>query len=317
MDFSFCYEVYPEVLEQFMATMNYTLFGYNNPSGAFFYELIKERTVEIWGRNKPEDINANFIYCDLTADLENQMREIQGVLVSFSPIWLLSKYLMKVYNEQPDRLKNLYGIVAVSSSSFMTKRFAFSDYDKTLAEKLDNAHTSLIEICEELDISCQILAPTLVYGSVYCFSDQNISRIVGLMRLMPIILLPESTGYRQPIHASELARIVHIMAEDMIQDKKNSRLRVILALGGDEILSYSQMLARIQSALPVRDAARKCRLISIPNRLFFLLFSLLLPINTRLFEAIMRINTNLSGFTPASSLLGEKEKTFPTQPFLY
>ena len=297
--------------------MNYTLFGYNNPSGAFFHELIKGESIEIWGRDKPKNIDNNFVYCDLSADLENQMREIKGILVSFSPIWLLAKYLMKVWIEQPDRLKNVDGIVAVSSSSFITKRFAFSDYDKSLAARLSDAQTSLIHICETLDISCQILAPTLVYGSICDFKDKNISKIVGLMRLMPLILLPESPGYRQPIHASELARIVHRMAENMMQDKKNNRHPVILPLGGDEILDYSQMLARIQTALPVRDAARNCRLVLIPNKLFLSFFSLLLPFNTRLFEAIMRINSNLSGFATASSLLGEEEKTFPIQPFFY
>lgn len=297
--------------------MNYTLFGYNNPSGAFFYELNKERSIEIWGRNKPKDIDANFVYCELTGDLENQIRDIKGVLVSFSPIWLLAKYLTKVWLEQPDRLRNLCGIVAVSSSSFMTKRFAFSDYDKGLAERLNDAHTSVIHICEKLDISCQILAPTLVYGSSCGFKDQNIGRIVRMMRLFPVILLPESTGFRQPIHASELARIVHIMAENMIQGKENSHHPVILPLGGDEILDYSEMLARIQTALPACDAARKCRLVSIPNRLFLTFFSILLPLNTRLFEAILRINSNLSGFTTASSLLAEEEKTFPIHPLIY
>jgi hypothetical protein len=40
----------------------------------------------------------------------------------------------------------------------------------------------------------------------------------------------------------------------------------------------------------------------------------LLPINTTLFEAVMRIKSNLAGFSEASDLLQEKPKAFPILP---
>lgn len=295
--------------------MTYTLFGFNNPSGAFFYELVKGSTVEIWGRNKPKDLDRGFVYCDLVLGPVNQVGELKGVLVSFAPVWLLSEYLMRVWNEQPERLKKLCGVIAVSSSSYMTKRFAFSDYDKILATKLNDAQTLLIHFCKSLDIGCQILAPTLIYGTKGTFRDQNISKIIKVMRLMPVIFVPKSTGMRQPIHASQLAKVVHKMAEEMLQDKECGRYPVILPLGGDETLSYGQMLARVQESLPIRDTGRRCKLITISDRIFLVFSSLLLPINTKLFEAVMRINSNLSGFTSACSILAEEPKSFPLLPF--
>lgn len=297
--------------------MNYTLFGYNNPSGAFFYELIVGKSVEVWGRSKPKEVHTDFVYCDLRSDPINNVKRIKGVLVSFSPIWLLSSYLSRVSDEQPEQLKDLRGIVAISSSSYMTKQYAFSDYDKSLSARLNNAHTLLISLCTTLRINCRVLAPTLVYGEKFGFRDQNISRIIKLMRVMPIILIPKSTGSRQPIHASQLARVVHRFAEDIIRGQEDGNHPVVLPLGGDEILSYSQLLERIQESLPKHDPAKQCRLIAIPNRLFLTFCSPLLPVNTRLFEAIMRVNSNLSGFSTASSLLAEEQKRFPIQPFSY
>lgn len=295
--------------------MNYTLFGYNNPSGAFCYELISGSSVEIWGRRKPRSLDAEFVYCDLTLDQGNKIHDLKGVLISFAPIWLLSKFLFRISLEQPDRLQKLTGIVAVSSSSYLTKRFAFSNYDKSLAASLTDAQKSLIDLSTSLGINCQIVAPTLVYGMKDEFKDQNVTRMIKLMRLLPVILLPQSTGLRQPIHASQLARVVQTIAENMNRGIWESRHPILLPIGGDEILSYTEMLSRLRESLPIHDAARRCYLVKIPNRIFLALCSLLLPVNTRLFEAVLRINSNLSGFTTANSLLAEEPQSFPILPF--
>lgn len=304
-------------MEQFIPEMIYTLFGYGNPSGAFFYELIAGESIEIWGRRKPQEIPTGFVYCDLNSNLNNPEIDLKGLLVSFSPIWLLSKFLTRVWLEHPERLKNLCGIIAISSSSYITKQFAFSNYDKGLASRLNDAHLSLISLCNLLGISCQILAPSLVYGTILGFRDQNVSKIVRIMRLMPVIMLPESTGTRQPIHASQLANVVHKFAGDMINDKLDPSYPQVLPLGGDEVLSYTQFIARIRDSLPLEDIGRKCRIVAIPNRVFLSACSPLLPINTKLFEALMRINSDLSGFKTASSLLAEEAKAFPILPFPY
>jgi len=294
--------------------MTYTIFGCNNPSGAYFREFVSSSSMEIWGRKEPEDRNANYIYCDLTLPPEHPINDIRGVLVSFAPIWLLSEFLSRVSIEQPDSLKNLTGVIAVSSSSYLTKQFAFSRYDKSLARSLSKAHATIVDVCQALKIHCQILAPTLVYGMKNKFKDRNVSQLIRIMRCFPCIFLPRTTGLRQPIHASQLAHVAHEMADKMLNGTWEGGNSLILTLGGDEIMSYSHMLTRIQKSLPNNDAGRRCRIIEIPDRVFLVIFAPLLPINTTLFEAVMRIKSNLAGFSEASDLLQEKPKAFPILP---
>jgi len=294
--------------------MTYTIFGCNNPSGAYYRELVSSSSVEIWGRKEPEDGNANYIYCDLLLPPKHPINDIKGVLVSFAPIWLLSEFLSRVSVEQPDSLKNLTGVIAVSSSSYLTKQFAFSNHDKSLARSLSKAHATIVDVCKVLNIHCQILAPTLVYGSKSKFKDQNVSQLIRIMRYFPCIFLPRTTGSRQPIHASQLAQVAHEMSTRMLEGNWEGGKPLILPVGGDEIMSYSHMLTRIQKSLPHNDAGRRCRIIEIPDRVFLMIFAPLLPINTTLFEAVMRISSNLAGFSKTSDLLQEKPRAFPILP---
>jgi hypothetical protein len=294
--------------------MTYTIFGCNNPSGAYFRELVSNSYVEVWGRKQPDEKYTNYAYCDLTLPPSYPMNDIKGIVVSFAPIWLLAEFLYRVSVEQPGSLKDVTGVIAISSSSYLTKQFAFSNYDKSLARSLNKAHSTIIDVCRDLKIHCKILAPTLVYGQKNRFKDRNVSQMIRIMRYCPFIFLPKTTGLRQPIHASQLAHVAHEMAARMLEGTWGNGSPLILTLGGDESMSYSQMLGRIRSSLPDNDPGRRCRLIEIPDRLFLLLFAPLLPINTKLFEAIMRINSNLAGFSKASDLLAEEPRVFPILP---
>lgn len=294
--------------------MIYTIFGCNNPTGEFFRERIDTAPLEIWGRKKPSDLNIEFVDCDLTKPIPHSLNNIRGVVVSFAPIWLLSEFLTRVSTEQPDKLSELKGIVAVSSSSFLTKRFAFSNYDKTLAISINQAQENISRLSRSLGISCQILAPTLIYGCKNRYRDRNISKIISILRRLPIVILPKNTGLRQPIHASQLAKVAHIQAEKMFLGKWLASEPRVLPLGGDEILSYSRMLKKIQSSLPHHDRGRSCHIVEIPDRIFLMIVSLILPYNTRLFEAIMRMKSDLAGFTRASDLLADQFEEFPILP---
>jgi hypothetical protein len=74
------------------------------------------------------------------------------------------------------------------------------------------------------------------------------------------------------------------------------------------------MVRALQFAQPVGDPARRCRLVPIPNRLFFSLASPLLLRSPKAFEAVLRMGANLSGFTPAHQLLGREPQSFPVLP---
>jgi hypothetical protein len=294
--------------------MTLILFGSNNPTGAAFLNLCRTNPPEIWGRKMTPLSKGRHIYCDLSIVPQQPMRSIRGVIVSFAPIWLLAAFLTHLIQEQPEVLRDLKGIIACSSSSFVTKRFAFSDYDRELSTKLQKSHDIIKDICNKLDIPHQILAPTLVYGQANGFTDKNVSKIIQLLRTLPVILLPKTTGLRQPIHASQLALIAYGQAGKMLSGCWCRDEPQIISLGGDSIITYETMIKRIKCALNKEDPARRCRIYIIPDRLFFLLIALLLPINPRLFEAMMRIRSNLSDFTKAHEILEGSPQTFPVLP---
>lgn len=293
--------------------MRYTIFGCNNASSVYFLQLIKGSEIEVWGRNEPLLEDVTFIQCDLSMQPQQSLNNIKGLLISFAPIWLLAEFLVRISVDQPEKLVELTGIVAVSSSSYITKQYAFSEYDKSLAASLNQAHNLLLNLGHSLNISCHIIAPTLVYGSINGFSDRNISSIVRLLRRAPLLFLPRNSGLRQPIHASQLADVVYGKVKS-IQHPINRIESTVLTVGGDEILTYTQMILKVQMSLPVRDVGRRCRIIGLPNRVFYLFAAGILPINPKLFEAIMRITSNLAGFSLASQLLGVERKTFPVLP---
>ena len=185
--------------------MTIILLGSNNPSGASFLANYKHSPVEVWGRKKPDGLTSSYIYCDLLDPASIKHQSLSGVIVSFAPIWLLASFLATLAKEMPETLHKLTGIIACSSSSFATKRFAYNTEDKQLVSKLLTAHSSLQDLAKELSIPCQILAPTLVYGRVGNYTDKNISTIIRILRRTPCIVLPQQTGFRQPIHATQLA----------------------------------------------------------------------------------------------------------------
>lgn len=294
--------------------MNIVLFGSNNPSGAAFLELCRVNPPEIWGRQPAGDIGIKHNYCDLAKLPKESVAPIKGILVSFAPIWLLAPFLMHLSKTQPESLRYLQGIIACSSSSFMTKKFAFNTYDKELSSNLGKAHEMIKDISTQIQIPYQILAPAMVYGQVRDFGDMNISRIIHLLRILPFILLPKTTGLRQPIHASQLASVAMHQAEKMMCDQWQRGEPKIITLGGDATISYQDMIIQIKNNLNHNDPGKRCRIITIPDRLFYLVASPLLPVNPKSFEAIMRIRSNLSGFTMAHEILNESPRNFPVLP---
>jgi hypothetical protein len=294
--------------------MGIVLFGCNNPTGAAFLEICSNHPLETWGRRPVLHTKALHTFCDLSEKSPIMVNPISGVLVSFAPIWLVAPFLSNLLENHPRAIKNLKGIVACSSSSFMTKRFAFNHFDKELSRKLENAHQLIIDISKELIIPFQILAPTMIYGKVNGFSDKNISRLIRLMRISPFILLPSSTGLRQPIHAIQLARVAYKQADKMLSGSWSSGEPSVLTLGGDSVLSYEEMLNQIKAEMIMNNIIQECLIFTIPENLFFLLISPLLPINPKLFEAILRIKSNLSDFTKSHQILDELPQQFPVYP---
>lgn len=288
--------------------MSIILFGANNPAGAAFISL--PQTVPIESRGRSPGINS--IFCDLSVlPLNNKVKPLKGVLVSFAPIWLLAPFLEYIADQQPEALVDLVGVVACSSSSFITKRFAFNRYDQNLVDTLAKAHDSLTGVCNRLRIPLQILAPTLIYGSVHVYTDKNISKILQVMRLLPLIVLPKQSGSRQPIHAFQLSLVAQHQAQKILSGEWSTSEPVVLAIGGDEILSYEHMILKAKSMLDAEDSARNCKIVTINAKLFILLATPLILFDLKQYESVLRICSNLSGFAKSHEITRSESHRFP------
>ena len=238
-----------------------------------------------------------------------------AIWISFAPIWLLAPFLEQLATHHAERLKGLLGVIACSSSSAITKRFGANRFDRHLVERLTEAEVKLLATCQRLSVPCRILRPTLIYGHVGAYGDRNLSRLLHLMRRLPVLPLPAESGLRQPIHASQLAAVALHLAELLAGTGWDPSLPEHIAVGGDTTLTYAEMISALQQAQPCGDSARRCRVLSIPNRLFFFLAAPLLLRSPKAFEAVLRMGANLSGFMPAHQLLGSEPQPFPVLPF--
>lgn len=239
-----------------------------------------------------------------------------SIWISFAPIWLLAPFLDHLSSRHPERLKGLRGVIACSSSSVITKRFSFNRFDRELVARLISAEDLLFSTCQRLALPCRILRPTLIYGRAGSYLDRNLSRLISLMRCVPVLPLPSHTGLRQPIHAAQLAAVVLAFVRQFSSTGWDTQLSRRIAVGGDSELTYASMLYALQQNLPDSDRARRCLLIPIPTRLFQFAAAPLLLHSPKTFEAVLRISADLSGFTPAHQLLGAQQQNFPVLPLL-
>lgn len=298
--------------------MQLHLFGGQTPSGeALKHQLqVTHSAVQLfaYSRRNPSLLAADF--CDATSFRPGGEPGAPGLWISFGPIWLLAHFLEQLALDHPERLHGLCGVIACSSSSAITKRFATNRFDRELVARLSTAEDQLISTCRRLELPCRILRPTLIYGRVGPYVDRNLSRLIGLMRRLPLLPLPAHTGLRQPIHASQLAAVVLELVRQFTNNGWDPHLPQCISLGGDSVLSYAAMLRALQQSLPQTDPARRCRVLSLPTRLFYAAASPLLLHSPKAFEAVLRMGSDLSGFTPAHQLLKAKPQPFPVLPLL-
>jgi hypothetical protein len=295
--------------------MQLHLFGAATPSGESLRlltsQVLPKWEVQVYSRRLVNAHRADFYKPEVfqPVSLGNS-----AFWISFGPIWLFAPFLEQLAQQHPERLKDLRGLIACSSSSVLTKRFAANNFDRALVARIISAEDQLLATCRRLDVPCRILRPSLIYGQVGPYGDRNISRLLALMRRLPLILLPSHSGLRQPIHASQLAAVALHLAQQMLGPGLNPALPERIAVGGDSQISYKAMLHALQQALPANYPARNSCICEIPNRLFFLLAAPLLLRSPKAFEAVLRIGADLAGFTPSHHLLDQAPQPFPVLP---
>ena len=100
----------------------------------------------------------------------------------WSHLGICSFSLDKLINQERIATNNLEGVISCSSSSVITKRFANNKFDKNLSKSLLEAEDLLIENCKSIKTNLIVLQPTLIYGGYKNIKDNNISKIISILR---------------------------------------------------------------------------------------------------------------------------------------
>ncbi len=296
--------------------MDIHVFGSTTPSGQSFIDqflLKKNSKSRIYTYSRKKDLN-NYLDLNENEVLNPNLLKGPSIWISFAPIWSFSTFLESLSQNHPEYFRILKGIVVCSSTSVITKRTEKNKFDMTLVTRLKDSEMALIALCKKYKILCKIIRPTLIYGQAGDFRDQNLSKIINLMRYSLLIPVPKDNGLRQPIHASQLAAIFLKISNEFSQITFEDNKTIILNVGGDSELSYYNMLVALKLSLPVSDIARKCLILKTPNSIFYFLVKPLWLISPKRYDAIKRIEMDMAGFERSSEILCEISRPFPLLP---
>ena len=285
--------------------MNIFLFGDSNATAKSFENLIANHSKNFFLKTCSRSRGDFYIDLEKPFTYRNLIIESEAVFISFAPIWKFVSFLKEVNLLDENFLNKIKLIIACSSSSIKTKRFASNSFDKGLFYKLKTAEDHLSELCTCRDVICKIIRPTLIYGDFGPFVDKNFNKLKLIMKVFPVIIFPENSGLRQPIHCSELAEFVFQIVKNP-NNFKYSQDKILV--GGDITLSYLDILKEISKTIPKTLFFGNCKILLLPNRLFYFLFSPIYIFSPKIFESILRISADLSGFTPIHKLIESKRK---------
>lgn len=226
------------------------------------------------------------------------------LFVSLAPIWVTAQILESWSLEQPDLLRSISKIVVCSSSSAETKRYSFDLTSKQLSRRLLRSETLITTILEQFNIPLHIIRPTMIWGSTPNRPDGNISTITSAIQHLPVICLPNTTGLRQPIYYKDLANLILYRLLSKSRHFASAQKTSTETVGGDQLLTVYEILQAIKR----KNSPKNRRLnlpifISIPSRLYYFLALPVLLVSLRTFAAILRISSDMAGFTRLNSIL--------------
>ena len=152
-----------------------------------------------------------------------------------APIWILPEHFDMLVARGARR------IVAVSSTSRLTKKDSSDPGEQAVARQLTEAEAKLQAWAEEHRIEWVVLRPTLIYG---LGRDKNVGDIARFIRRFGFFpLLGKANGQRQPIHARDVAdACVEAMRAPGVRNRAYN-------ISGGETLSYREMVTRVFKAM--------------------------------------------------------------------
>lgn len=175
----------------------------------------------------------------LVGELPDRMPVITQIesIVSFGPLHGLAAWL--------SRIESVRGVslVATSSMSVQSKRDSCLESERAMSRRLLTGEHSVIAQCERLGIRWTILRPTMIYGAGL---DKNLTPIAKRAMQWRLFPIPKARGLRQPVHAEDVASAA------MLALTAPSAAGRVIALGGGERLSVTDMFCRVRKSLPVK-----------------------------------------------------------------
>lgn len=155
--------------------------------------------------------------------------------IHLAPIWVLPEYFSML---------SAYGarhIVAVSSTSKVTKNSSADSHERKLAERLAVNEEGFVKWAEKEKINYTLLSSTMIYG---LGRDENVSVIASFIRRFSFFcVFGAALGLRQPVHARDVAfACVNAIS-------RSAAINRFYHISGGEILNYREMVCRIFSAL--------------------------------------------------------------------
>ncbi|MEY3218961.1 MAG: hypothetical protein RIT27_318 [Pseudomonadota bacterium] len=128
-------------------------------------------------------------------------------------------------------------LIAFSSTSRFTKENSPNLHERKIAQNLIKAEENFIAFCEKKNIKWTLFYPTLIYGAGMDKNITVLSHFIQRWRFFP--LMGEAKGFRQPVHAEDLA----MACIQVLTNEKTYYKRYFLT--GSDTLTYKQMLTII------------------------------------------------------------------------
>ncbi len=159
-----------------------------------------------------------------------------GTLISLGPL----PYAVAALGALP----RLERVIALSSASVLFKSASPVAAERQMIGRLLAAEAALGAHCRDAGVPLLLLRPALIYGGP---GEASISRAVewlGRYRVLPIA--GRAAGRRHPVHAADLAALIAALIN------RPGMPEGIYALGGGEVLTFREMIAKAARARGIR-----------------------------------------------------------------
>lgn len=166
--------------------------------------------------------------------------------IAVCPVWAVAEHLPWLES------LGIRSLVAISSTSLLTKRRSPDARERAVAARLEQAEAGLTGWAESRDVRLCLLRPTMIYDGV---SDANVALIARFIRRrgwFPVV--GPARGLRQPVHAADVAAACLAAAERLPLP------RTVYTLSGREPLPFCDLVAEV-----FRACGREPRIVHVPR----------------------------------------------------